>query len=103
MILPLLLTCALAFLSAALGQLVASQIALIPLRRLPATAHWTERARHGWSARVVVSIGPAIILGAMLALDSSEWPYRLLSPLAGFAGATGACLPALRVIYGRRV
>lgn len=78
------------FLAGAIGQLWMCLIASISLWRLPASAHWTERARRGWSFRQVIGWGP-LLLGVLTLVSGvlGKLPGRS-SALFYFAAAFGA-------------
>lgn len=80
----------------ALASYVATSLALLALRGLPAGAHWTERARRAWPARVVAAAAPmlsGLVLGVLAALLSgpltlpSEGALGVLVGIAAFAAA----------------
>lgn len=94
---------------AALSQWIATHIAFWPARRDSLDRHWTERARRSWSAYLLVSIGPAILLGISMARageDIRGWEGTLrllLLPLCISLGALVGSLPVARRILRRPV
>lgn len=99
-------------LSAGIGAHLAVTLALLAHRGVAADAHWTERARRAWPARVVASAGP-MLCGVMLGVavgsgvgPLSYVPATALGVLAGIA-AFAAAYPQLgrvdRRVRGRRI
>lgn len=79
-----------------LGSFLGVSVGLLPFRRVAAGAHWTERARRGWPARVIATGSPlllAICLGVIAGLVTGplSWvPGSLLGTLVGCAAFAGA-------------
>ncbi len=102
----------LAALLAAVGAHLAVSIALRPFLRVPADAHWTERARLGWPARATAASAPmlaAIVLGlgfgelvGPLSLVPPTW-VGLLAGVAAFVAAYPQIERVSRRVCGRHV
>lgn len=94
---------------AGLTQWIATNIAFWPAWRGSSNNHWTEHARRSWSARLLVSVGPAILLGVALArsgkdLHSWEGIFRvILIPICISLGAMIGGLPVAQRIVRRPV
>lgn len=86
----------LAFVAAWLGAFLGVSVGLLPLRGVPRDAHWTERARRAWPARVIASGSPLLLgicLGALAGVGTgplSSVPAPVLGGLVGCAGFAGA-------------
>jgi len=96
-----------AFLSAAIGEFLAVLLAALPVFRAPKDLHWTEFARRSWSARRVITSGPALLLGMSIGIygmvDVSEgsvlWTVGI--PLAAWLGAVCGSAPLTGRVIGR--
>lgn len=79
-----------------IGSFLGVSIGLLAMRGLAPGAHWTERARRGWPARVVATGTPmllAMALGVLVGLGTgplAPLPAPLLGVLVGAAGFAGA-------------
>ena len=94
---------------AGLLQWIVTHIAFWPAWKGAANHHWTEHARRSWSARLLVSAGPAVLLGVALARvgnDLRGWEGALrvmLIPLCISLGAMVGGLPVAQRIVRRPV
>ncbi|UJR79948.1 M48 family metallopeptidase [Sandaracinus amylolyticus] len=86
----------LAALVSCVGAYLGVSLALLAVRGMPEDAHWTERARRAWPARVLASSAPmlsAIVLGVTAGMLAGPLSYLRGGPLgvlvgiAAFAGA----------------
>ena len=79
-----------------------SQLALIPWRRAR-DAHWTERARLLWQARITTGLliftAPAPLAAAQVSLFPELPLTYLYTALAGFVGAAFGYWPMTRAIF----
>jgi Zn-dependent protease with chaperone function len=93
-----------AFAAGAVAEYVAVAVALIPYRRLPVATHWSERARCAWSARLLIEIGPTVLLFvcAFIAGLFGSGEYFGLTGVPLFIGAILGTLPGLRQLTGRK-
>ena len=93
----------LAFVAGAIGQLAAMAICLAPLWR-KGDLHWTERARRGWSARLVAAAPLTLfVVSFLISGGRLTDPASLLLPPATFLGALVGTIPGLRFLLRRRV
>lgn len=93
----------LAFVAAAMGQFVGMAIVLTPLWR-GGDFHWTERARRGWSARLVAAAPLSLFIISFLGSGAGLTnPVSFLLPAATFFGAVVGTIPGLRAVLRRRV
>lgn len=94
---------------AGLAQWLATHITFWPARSLTPEAHWTERAKRSWGVRVLITLGPVVLLGINLARagsDHSGWEstLRLITlPTCVALGAMIGSLPVTRRVFGRPV
>lgn len=86
----------LVFAACAVGQAVALWIVLRPLRRLSPDAHWTERARLAWCARLLNALGP-LAAAAVTAWQADRFaPHPHSSAVLGLAAFLGVTMAVIR-------
>jgi Zn-dependent protease with chaperone function len=107
--LPLALELPAALAVGALSQFLAVAVALAPARWGQPGEHWTECARRGWSARLVIGKGPLLVLAPALIVaavpggDEGVPGSMAMVCVALFFGALCGNLPGLRRLFGRKM
>jgi Zn-dependent protease with chaperone function len=102
-----LLAVPLAFLAAIILELFVAVIGLLPLRRLPEGAHWTERARRSFPAAELqtsvlwLTVIMAALWGWQVAAPFSVLPPKALSLLAAIAAYVGGA--SMMLLVFRRI